>query len=210
MSYELYVVTDDRLSLGRSHVEVARLAYEGGADVVQLRAKNADGNDALRWAKEIASIARSHDRLFIVDDRIDIALASGADGVHLGQSDIPAADARRIVPSDFVIGVSVSNVDQAVAAERDGADYVALSPIFDTASKSDAGSGHGLKMMADIKSAVDVPAIAIGGINLANVSDVIAAGADGVAVISAVVSQKDIAAAAHAMREAVIASKARR
>jgi thiamine-phosphate pyrophosphorylase len=210
MRYDLYVVTDDRLSNGLSHVEIAERAYEGGADVVQLRAKDCDDRQLLKWAKEISEISERFGAGFIVNDRLDIALASGADGVHLGQSDMSASDARELSPEGFVIGVSVGDVKEALEAEKDGASYVALSPIFDTASKDDAGAGHGLNMLKAIRSAVKIPVIAIGGINKENVESIIDAGADGVAVISAVVSQPDVSAAAKELRALITASKARR
>ena len=206
MRYDLYVVTDDKLSLGRSHVEVAELSYEGGADIVQLRVKDDDAH-FLEWAKEISAISKRYDRTFIVNDDVDIAIASGADGVHVGQGDTPVQEIRKRVSEEFIIGVSVGNAEEAIEAEKGGATYVALSPIFDTASKDDAGHGHGLRTMTEIRKAVSIPAIAIGGINRSNVADVIRAGADGVAVISAVVSQPDIPKAAKELREMVVSSK---
>lgn len=194
----LYVVTDESLSRGKTHVEIAREAIQGGADIIQLRDKNMDSGKLLSVAKEIMKIEEvvSHKVLFFVNDRLDIALAAKAHGVHLGQSDIPAMDARRIVPTGFLIGVSVGSVDEAKKAVLDGADYVAISPIFDTTSKNDAGFGHGLETAKAICEAVSVPIVAIGGINRDNISDIIDAGVDSVAVISAVVSQKDISASA--------------
>ena len=209
MSYCLYVVTDDRLSNGLSHVEVARRSYEGGADIVQLRVKDDDPR-FLEWAKEISSISKSYGRLFIVNDDVDIALQSGADGVHLGQGDTPVEEVRKRVPKDFIIGVSVGNAEEARVAERNGATYVALSPIFDTASKDDAGHGHGLETLREIRAAVSIPVVAIGGINKVNTPDIIRAGADGVAVISAVVSQPDVTAAAKELRDIVIGSMSQR
>ena len=209
MSYCLYVVTDDRLSNGLSHVEVARRSYEGGADIVQLRVKDNDPS-FLEWAKEISSISKSYGRLFIVNDDVDIALQSGADGVHLGQGDTPVEEVRKRVPKDFIIGVSVGNAEEARVAERNGATYVALSPIFDTASKDDAGHGHGLETLREIRAAVSIPVVAIGGINKVNTPDIIRAGADGVAVISAVVSQPDVTAAAKELRDIVIGSMSQR
>ncbi len=206
MNYDLYVVTDDTLSNGLSHVEVARRSYEGGADIVQLRVKDDDPR-FLTWAKEISVISKRYSRCFIVNDDVDIALESGADGVHVGQSDEPVSSIRERVPSDFIIGVSVGNVEEALEAERGGATYVALSPIFDTASKDDAGHGHGLAMMRAISDAVSIPAIAIGGINRDNVQSIIMNGAEGVAVISAVVSQPDIPKAAKELRELVSDAK---
>ena len=209
MSYCLYVVTDDRLSNGLSHVEVARRSYEGGADIVQLRVKDNDPR-FLEWAKEISSISKSYGRLFIVNDDVDIALQSGADGVHVGQGDTPVEEVRKRVPKDFIIGVSVGNAEEARIAERNGATYVALSPIFDTASKDDAGHGHGLETLREIRGAVSIPVVAIGGINKTNTPEIIKAGADGVAVISAVVSQLDVTAAAKELRDIVIGSMSQR
>lgn len=206
MNYDLYVVTDDALSNGLSHVEVARRSYEGGADIVQLRVKDRDP-DFLAWAKEISAISKEYGRCFIVNDDVDIALRSGADGVHVGQSDESVSSIRERVPSDFIVGVSVGNVEEAMEAERGGATYVALSPIFDTASKDDAGHGHGLAMMKAISEAVSIPAIAIGGINRDNVASIIMNGAEGVAVISAVVSQPDIPEAARELRQLVSEAK---
>lgn len=196
----LYVVTDDKLSNGLSHVEVARRSYEGGADIVQLRVKDNDGR-FLQWACEISEISKSYGRTFIVNDSVEIALKSGADGVHVGQGDEPVSSIRQRVPENFIVGVSVGNVEEAKEAEAGGASYVALSPIFDTTSKDDAGHGHGLEMMKKISNAVSIPAYAIGGINKGNVKDIISHGADGVAVISAVVSQPDIAEAAKEFKE---------
>ncbi len=206
MNYDLYVVTDDTLSNGLSHVEVARRSYEGGADIVQLRVKD-DDPEFLTWAKEISAISKGYGRRFIVNDDVEIALESGADGVHVGQSDESVSSIRKRVPSDFIIGVSVGNVDEAVEAEKGGATYVALSPIFDTTSKDDAGHGHGLAMMRAISDAVSIPAIAIGGINKDNAQSIVMNGAEGIAVISAVVSQPDIPKAARELRKLVSDAK---
>jgi thiamine-phosphate pyrophosphorylase len=203
MSYELYVVTDERLSRGLSHVEIARRAARGGADVIQLRDKGLSGRDLYSVAKQVRAVLDRRDILFIVNDRVDVALATGADGVHLGQSDIPLLAVRAMVPQGFIIGVSVGNVEQAVEAERSGADYIALSPVFDTASKSDAGAGHGLTTLSEIRSMIDIPLVAIGGIDESNLCQVIEAGADGVAVVSAVVSQEDVESATRRLKAMV-------
>jgi thiamine-phosphate pyrophosphorylase len=144
--------------------------------------------------------------MFIVNNRTDIALTSGADGVHLGQEDLSVVAARSIAPS-LVIGASVSSVAEAAKAESEGADYVAVSPVFDTASKIDAGPGHGLEVLRAVRESVSIPVIGIGGIHKGNVAQVIAAGADGVAVISAVVSQPDITGAARELRAAIEKAK---
>jgi thiamine-phosphate pyrophosphorylase len=145
-----------------------------------------------------------------VNDRPDVALSCGADGVHLGQGDLACRVARRIVPPDFVIGISVGSVSGACDAERDGADYVALSPVFGTGSKQDAGPGHGLAMLREIRAAVSIPVIAIGGIGQENAGAVIDAGADGIAVISAVAGAPDITGAARRMASIVKERKAAR
>jgi thiamine-phosphate pyrophosphorylase len=207
MRYGLYVITDEGMAHGLSHVEIARKVAEGGADVIQLRDKARTGKDMLAIALQIGEIARSSGMSFIVNDRLDLALASGADGVHLGQEDLPVPFARRVSPRGFVIGTSVRTVAEAMIAETEGADYIALSPIFDTATKSDAGPGKGLERLRQIKSAVSIPVIAIGGIGKGNVRQVMDAGADGVAVISAVVGQKDMVKATAEMRSLIYHSR---
>ena len=207
MKYDLYVVTDEGLSRGKTHAEIAQEAVAGGADVIQLRDKTADSASLYAAACEIAEIC-SGKALFFVNDRLDIALAAGADGVHVGQSDLPAAVVRSLVPEDFLIGVSVGSVEEAVKAVEDGADYVAVSPVFSTASKHDAGDGHGLDTARAICNAVSVPVVGIGGPNKENIPEVVAAGIDGIAVISAVVSQEDISASA-AELSAIIAEAKR-
>ena len=202
--FDLYVITDRGLSKGRSDSEVARMAYEGGADVVQLRMKNADGREMLEQARLIRECADEMCKLFIVNDRVDIAMASGADGVHLGQSDIPLETARRLMGDDAIIGVSVDNVDQAIAAENGGADYVGVGAVFKTDTKPDAMQGVGLGAVYEIRQAVDVPVVAIGGINRGNIQDVIRAGADAAAVVSAVVAQDDVKGAAHELRDLIL------
>lgn len=207
---ELYIVTDRKASRGRDHMSMVRAALDGGADVIQLRDKDLSGRDLYALAREMASLVHASRARFIVNDRLDIALAAGADGVHLGQYDLPVAAARSLSPPSFIIGVSVGSVEEALAAERDGANYIALSPVFSTPTKDDAGPGHGLEVLREIKAAVKLPVIAIGGVNAGNVTEVVGAGADGVAVISAVLGADDVEAAARSMRELVIRAKASR
>ncbi|MDD1708337.1 MAG: thiamine phosphate synthase [Methanoregulaceae archaeon] len=200
MAYDLYVITDREIARGMSHAGIARRVLDGGADVVQLRDKFLPCSDLLAAACEVREITREAGALFIVNDRLDIALASEADGVHLGQDDLPARYAKRIAPPGFIIGVSVGSVADAVAAEAAGAGYVALSPTFPTTSKEDAGPGHGITILRGICSSVSLPVIAIGGISPRNVPEVIEAGAEGVAVISSVIGQEDITGAARQMK----------
>ncbi|MGA2698538.1 MAG: thiamine phosphate synthase [Methanoregula sp.] len=210
MVLDLYVVTDETLGRGYSHAEIAKLACAGGADAIQLRDKCCSMRDLCRAGREIREITKASGTLFIVNDRLDIALACGADGVHLGQGDLKVDVARQIAPRPFIIGISAGMVAEAVAAEEAGVDYVVLSPVFSTTSKDNAGPGQGLFVLREMKESVSIPVLAIGGISRDNVSSVIRAGADGVAVISAVVGQPDITAAARDLKERIVAAKAER
>ena len=203
MDFALYVITDETIAGGRPHTRIAQQATLGGADIIQLRDKGRSCAELITIGREIAAITKKSGAVLIINDRLDVAIACGADGVHLGQDDMPVSTARQLAPEGFIIGVSVGTVVEAVEAERGGADYIALSPIFSTASKDGAGPGYGLVRLAAIKRAVSVPVIAIGGINRQNVRDVIAAGADGIAVISAVVASPDITAAAQELKDLV-------
>jgi thiamine-phosphate pyrophosphorylase len=200
MNYDLYVITDERIGRGRTHAEIAERAIAGGADAIQLRDKTCSSRELIRDGRAIREITRRNRVLFFVNDRLDVAVACGADGVHLGQGDMRTDVARQLAPPGFIIGVSVGNVKEALRAVQEGADYVALSPTFSTGSKADAGPGYGLLMVREIRRHVTVPVIAIGGIHCGNAGDVIAAGADGVAVISAVVGAEDITAAARELK----------
>ena len=207
MNLDLYVITDEALAGGLPHAVIAKRAVDGGATAIQLRDKGRSCKELVLIGREIHAITRKAGALFIVNDRLDIAFACGADGVHLGQGDLRCDTARQLAPPGFIIGVSVGSVDEAVDAERAGADYVALSPIFSTNSKTNAGPGHGLLLLKKMRAAVRIPIIAIGGIGPDNAGQVIGAGADGIAVISAVVSQPDITAAARGLEETVARHK---
>ncbi|MDR1405251.1 MAG: thiamine phosphate synthase [Candidatus Methanoplasma sp.] len=202
--FELCVITDRALSNGRSESEVAASAYSGGADIVQLRMKGSDGKEMLEQAVEIKRLSDAYSRFFIVNDRIDIAVLSDADGVHLGQSDVPADRARELLGDDKLIGVTVRSLAEAAEAESKGADYVSVGSVFRTATKYDTTQNVGLDMVFTVKETVGIPVLAIGGINRGNIQDVIRAGADGVAVVSAVVSQNNISAAAHELRDMIL------
>jgi thiamine-phosphate pyrophosphorylase len=207
MNLDLYVIIGGADMRGITPAGIAKRAIAGGADVIQFRDKHGDSRDLLRTAKIIRAITQKSGTLFIVNDRLDIAIACGADGVHLGQGDMPPATARQLAPPGFIIGVSVGTVEEALGAVLEGADYLALSPTFATLSKDDAGPGHGLGRLREIRRAISIPLIAIGGINCGNVPDVIAAGADGIAVISAVVDASDVTTAARDLKHVVQQSK---
>ena len=186
----LYVIIDPDACAGRpygrplSAVGVGRLALEGGASVVQWRDKRRDKGDQLDDARAIRALCRAHGATFIVNDHADLALAAGADGVHLGQHDLPIAAVRPIV-REMIIGVSTNTVEEAQRAEAAGADYVAVGAIFPTRSK-DVTRAASIERLRDVRTAVRVPVVAIGGIDASNIGEVIAAGADAAAVISAV------------------------
>jgi thiamine-phosphate pyrophosphorylase len=181
----LYAVIDTRFLEGRGHVEVAAEAIEGGARVIQLRDKTMSERELLPIALKLKGLCAEHNLLFIVNDYLDVALAADADGLHLGQDDLPIPVARRLLPIDKIIGCSVTNVDQAIAAQSEGADYIAAGSIYPTNSK-EVVEVIGLERLSLIKSEVRLPLVAIGGITQDNVAEVMAAGANSVAVISAI------------------------
>jgi len=192
----LYVIIDPDACRGRSAIEIARLALEGGASVIQWRDKRREKGDQLSDAHAIREFCIRHGTLFIANDHVDLALAIGADGVHLGQHDLPVDLVRPFVRSDFIVGVSTNNADEARRAAELGASYVAIGSVFPTGSKEpERTRAASVERVREVKSAVDVPVVAIGGINVSNIDEVIVAGADAVAVISAVCSAPDPRAA---------------
>lgn len=199
----LYLVTDESLSRGRPTPEIVAAAIRGGADAVQLRAKELPLREAVAIGRELREVTRAVGVLFIVNDRADLALALDADGVHVGQDDLPADLARQIVGPDRIVGVSTATVEEARIARDMGADYLGVGAIYATATKSDAGAAIGTGPIGAIKQAVGLPVVGIGGIGPRNAAEVIAAGADGVAVVSAIVAADDPEAAARAVKAAI-------
>ncbi len=199
--WRLYVIIDPKASRGRSDLQVAEAAIAGGADVLQLRDKEASSGRLYEVALQLRKLTRDAGIPFIVNDRLDIALAADADGVHVGQTDLPASVARKIMGPGRILGVSVDTVEEAVLAERDGADYLGVGPVFEArGTKPDAGPPLGVDRIARIRRRCGLPIVAIGGINAENARTVRAAGADAAAVISAVVSADDIAHAARRLK----------
>jgi thiamine-phosphate diphosphorylase len=199
--WRLHVLTDAKASRGRSHLQVAEAAIAGGADVIQLRDKEAASGRLYREALELRKLTRGRKVPFIVNDRLDIALAVDADGVHVGQSDLPASVVRKVMGPGKILGVSVDTVEEAVRAEKDGADYLGVGPVFEArGTKPDAGPPLGVDGIARIRRHCRLPIVAIGGINAGNALQVREAGADGAAVISAVVSADDISLAARRLK----------
>lgn len=191
----LYLVLDVMALGGRDEVEAAAAAVRGGARIIQLRDKHRGKADVLATARKLRSLCAEKGVLFVVNDHLDIALAVRADGLHLGQDDLPPAEARRILPLDMLIGCSTHSTAEAVRAQAAGADYVALGSIYPTTSK-ERYRLVGLETLRRTRSRVSVPLVAIGGINDTNVREVIKAGADAVAVISAVLGADDVERAA--------------
>ena len=205
----LYLVTDRDLSLGRSTVDIVRAAVAGGVTCVQLREKNRPTRQFMAEARAVRDLLAGTATTLIINDRIDVALAVGADGVHLGQSDMSVADARRVAGANMLIGVSAECVEDAVRAQAQGADYVGISPVFPTPTKTDAGPPLGLEGVRRIRAAVSLPLVGIGGIGPGNAAEVIRAGCDGVAVVSAIVSAADPGRAAAELRTIIDSAKER-
>lgn len=205
----LYVIIDPQATQGRSAVEVARLALEGGASVLQWRDKLRDKGEQLSEARAIAGLCSQHGALFIVNDHADLAIACAANGVHLGQKDLPPQTVRSFMPAGFIIGASTNNVEEALRAQEAGADYVAIGSIFPTGSKESTRPASP-ERLRQVKEAVRVPVVAIGGITEDNISEVLAAGADAVAVISAVCAADDVRAAARRLADRIRAHQAAR
>ncbi len=207
IDYALYLVTDRALSRGRATAEIVRAAVTGGVTCVQLREKHCGTREFLEEARALRVVSRALGIPLIVNDRVDVALAVGADGVHLGQQDMPLADARRLGPPGWIIGVSAESPADAIRAEQEGADYVGVSPVFATPTKADAAPPLGLEGLRNIRAAVKIPLVAIGGIHAGNARAAIRAGADGLAVVSAIVSADSPRAAAAILRREIDAEK---
>ena len=186
--YTLYLVTDRELSLGRPTVEIVASAIKGGVSCVQLREKKLGTRDFIMEARALQKLLLPAGIPLIINDRVDVALACNAAGVHLGQSDMKIADARLLLGENRIIGISAESPDDAVEAEQQGADYIGISPVFATATKTDTATPLGIAGVKEIRRLVSLPLVAIGGINRENCPDVIRASADGIAVVSAIVS----------------------
>lgn len=189
--YPLCVITDEKLS-GLRHREAAEQALQGGAAMIQLRDKSGDLRYLYEEATAIGLLCRRHGALFIVNDRLDLALAVDADGVHLGQEDLPPHLARPLLRLGMLLGISTHSIEEAQQAEAAGADYIGFGPVFATGTKAGTRPVVGLDGIRKVRVAVKIPVLAIGGITLERVPGVMGAGADGVAVISAIVGSGEI------------------
>jgi thiamine-phosphate pyrophosphorylase len=203
IDYSLYLVTDRGLARGRAMLDIVRAAVQGGVTCVQLREKTCATREFIEEALAVKEFLRSRGVPLIINDRVDVALAVGADGVHLGQKDMPLAAARAIVTDTMRIGISAESLADAVAAQQGGADYLGVSPIFATPTKTDAAAPLGLVGLQAIRRAVDIPLVGIGGLNRQNAAAVVRCGADGVAVVSAIVAAADPEQAARELLQAI-------
>ncbi len=202
----LHVLTDYHFQQRHSHAMLARLAIDGGADTIQFRQKTGGIRHILREAQTTADVCAEYDIPLLINDRIDAALACRASGVHLGQSDFPVREARRILGDEMIIGATATTLEQALGAQDDGADYVGFGPVFKTGSKANPASVKGLRTLSTVCDELEIPVIGIAGIGARRVESVISAGAHGVAVMTAVTTASDPAHAAREIRAAIDAA----
>lgn len=200
---DLYVVITEAFCAGRPPLEVLAQALDAGVRLVQMREKDLDGRQLYLRAVEFRKLTASAGALFIVDDRVDIALAAGADGVHLGQSDLPVAAARQIAPQ-LIIGASSHSLDEAMAAQAAGASYVNIGPIFPTRTKATSCGFLGPEALESIVPRLSIPWTTMGGITSHNIDQVVSRGARHPAVVTAVTAAPDPAAAALTLREKIL------
>lgn len=196
----LYLVTDQASSGGRTLGDVVALAVQGGVTCVQLREKALNTRDFVAQAMAMKTLLEPHGIPLVINDRIDVALACGAQGVHLGQSDMPVARARQLLPDHVFIGWSVETMQDVVRSASLAVDYLGVSPIYATPTKTDTAAPWGLDGLRQVRTATKLPLVAIGGIHLGNAREVLAAGADGLALVSAICSAPDPRASALAFR----------
>jgi thiamine-phosphate pyrophosphorylase len=203
VDYSLYLVTDRELARGRSTLEIITAAVQGGATVVQLREKDCSTREFIEQALAVRDFLKAHRVPLIINDRVDVAQAVEADGVHLGQTDMPLEMAKKILGDAMIIGISAESLEDAIQAEKGGADYLGVSPIYATPTKTDTAPPLGLEGLQTIRRAVKLPLVGIGGLNQDNSADVIRYGADGVAVVSAIVAADDPKAAARELKRII-------
>ncbi|NFA62263.1 thiamine phosphate synthase [Clostridium sp. FAM 1755] len=197
INYELYLITDRRFLKGRELKKVIEDAILGGVTIVQVREKDISTREFFKVAKEVKEVTDYYKVPIIINDRLDIAQAIDADGVHLGQKDMPLNIARKILGKDKLIGISVGNVKEALEAENNGADYLGIGTIFPTGSKKDVDAIIGIDGLSQVKNSISIPSVAIGGINKTNFKDVLKTGIEGISVISAILDEDNVKLAAN-------------
>ena len=202
LDYSVYLVTDRDILGDRDLLMAVEQALQGGVTMLQLREKTASSRDFYQLAVRMKKLAAACQVPLIINDRLDIALAADADGLHIGQEDLPPGVARRILGPGKILGYSVSTVAEAVYGERNGADYLGAGPVYATGSKADAANPIGIDGLRQIKQSVSIPVVGIGGIGEVNILDVKGAGADGISVISAIMGSRDIRGSSRMLADA--------
>lgn len=212
IDWDLYLITEESLSKGRKSIEIVKEAAAAGVDVIQMRDKSLSLREKFKLGKEIKKVCQRYNVDFIVNDRLDLALALEADGVHLGQSDLPLSAARSIAGSEMIIGISAWQDEEIAAAEAEGADYIGLGAVFSTSSKKlkSKKNGIGLERIAAVTKQTKLPIIAIGGLNKDNSAQVINKGADTISVITAITGADKIALETAKFKEIIRKAKAGR
>lgn len=200
--YSLYLVTDRKFLEDRDFAQSIEQAIKGGVTLVQIREKSLSTKEFLQLSVEVREITSRYRIPLIINDRLDIALAVDADGLHVGQDDLPMLKARELLGPNKIIGVSVSTLTEALLAQQQGADYLGVGAVFITSTKTDAPEVS-LRQLELIKKSVTIPVVAIGGINMTNLQRVMASGIDGVSVVSAILAQKDILMASKQLKELI-------
>ena len=199
INYSLYLVTDRNLLKNTNLPKAVEEAILGGVTLIQLREKSASTREFYKLALEVKKVTSHYKVPLIINDRLDIAQAVDADGVHLGQSDMPLTMARKILGKGKIIGISAGTVEEAVEAEKNGADYLGIGSVFFTKTKKDIDTPIGIEGLRKMYSSVNIPAVAIGGIDEHNFRDVLSTGVDGISVISAILGKDDIKSAAQSL-----------
>lgn len=200
---KLHILTDTVLQSRFSHMEITRLAIAGGADTIQYRQKSGSTREMIEIARNMKRLCSEAGVTFIVNDRLDVAIAAEADGVHLGQDDFPIPMARGLLGEGRIIGGSAATLDEARKCLSEGAGYVGFGPVYPTSSKDNAGPVSGIDILKQVVEVIPLPIIAIGGVSAENIPDVMRAGAHGIAVISAVCCQDDPEEATRALYQAL-------
>lgn len=190
--FKLYAITGEEFHPDRDLVEVMEEAILGGVDIIQLRDKYSSKREVLEKAKKLRDLTKKHDVIFIVNDHIDVALAVEADGIHIGQDDLPLCEARKIMGPNKIIGISTHAIEEARLAEAEGADYIGVGPVFHTKSKVDVVDPVTTAYVGQVAEEIKIPFVAIGGIKLHNVDQVLEAGATRICAISEIVGAKDV------------------
>ncbi len=199
----LCVITDTHSQSKYSHIELAKMAIKGGADIIQLRDKYISTSDFISLAIKIRKLCNKHKVLFLVNDRVDVALVSGADGVHLGKEDIPVKEADKLLGKKKIIGGTAHTLNEAIQREKEGADYIGFGHIYPTSSKHKPDKPKGIKYLKRVVEKLKIPVFAIGGIGISNINEVMSTGVHGIAVIGSVAGSKDPESAVKELRKKI-------